>query len=43
MSIVSVELEDGEYVGYYLGKEVTRKSTLNRAMKALVGFVKGKQ
>ena len=43
MDIVTVTKDGKEYVGYHLDKEVTRKSTLNRAMKAITAYLKGKK
>ncbi len=41
MQIVNVTKDGKEYVGYHLDKEITRKSTLNRVMKALTAYLKG--
>ncbi len=43
MDILHVKkTEDGKaYIGYYLGKEISKKSTLSRVMKALASYVKG--
>jgi len=41
VDIVTVTKDGKEYVGFHLSKEVTRKSTLNRVMKALTAYIKG--
>ena len=41
ITIAEIKVEGKDYVGYYNGKEVTRKRSELKAMQALTNYVKG--
>ena len=43
MDIINIYKDEAGkvYIGTYLGKEVTRKSTLAKAVKAVAAYIKG--